>query len=75
MVELGLVKAWRAAIFVVLAAAACSACGAPKAEDPHSVLRTYAKALDEGRAEDAYRMLSEEARRGISLEAFRRKRG
>jgi hypothetical protein len=50
----------------------CSACGPSKAEDPHSVLRSYAHALDEGRAEDAYRMLSEEARRGISLEAFRR---
>ncbi|HVH45522.1 MAG TPA: hypothetical protein VM925_24380 [Labilithrix sp.] len=48
------------------------ACGGPRAEDPHSVLRSYSRALDEGRAEDAYRMLSEEARRGISLEAFRR---
>lgn len=49
-----------------------AACGGPRAEDPHSVLRSYARALDEGRAEDAYRMLSEEARRGVSLEAFRR---
>ena len=47
-------------------------CGAPRAEDPHSVLRAYARALDEGRADEAYRMLSEEARRGISLDAFRR---
>jgi hypothetical protein len=64
----------KAAIALLLvASAACSAaCAAPKAEDPHSVLRAYARALDEGRAEDAYRMLSEEARRGISLEAFRR---
>lgn len=53
-------------------ALAVSACGSPKAEDPHSVLRAYALALDEGRADDAYRMLSEEARRGISIEAFRR---
>src|SRR5688500_16287105 len=53
-------------------AIACGACGRSRAEDPHSVLRTYARALEEGRAEDAYRMLSEEARRGISLEAFRR---
>lgn len=51
---------------------ACAACGAPRAEDPQSALRSYARALDEGRAEDAYRMLSEEARRGIALEAFRR---
>src|SRR3954470_10242108 len=53
-------------------AVALAACGSPKAEDPHSVLRTYSRALEEGRADDAYRMLSEEARRGISLEAFRR---
>ncbi len=53
--------------------AICSAgCSAPRAEDPQSILRSYSRALEEGRAEDAYRMLSEEARRGISLEAFRR---
>jgi hypothetical protein len=51
---------------------ACAACGGAKAEDPGSVLRAYSRALEEGRADDAYRMLSEEARRGISLEAFRR---
>lgn len=51
---------------------ALGACASPRAEDPHSVLRSYSRALDEGRAEDAYRMLSEEARRGVSLEAFRR---
>jgi hypothetical protein len=50
----------------------CAACPAPRAEDPQSVLRAYSRALEEGRAEDAYRMLSEEARRGISFEAFRR---
>lgn len=53
-------------------ACALVACGSPKAEDPGSVLRSYARALDEGRADDAYRMLSEEARRGISIDAFRR---
>jgi hypothetical protein len=41
-------------------------------QDPEGVLHAYARALDEGRAEDAYRMLSDEAKRGISLEAFRR---
>ncbi|HWF84598.1 MAG TPA: hypothetical protein VG222_07125 [Vicinamibacterales bacterium] len=40
--------------------------------EPQSVLHGYARALEEGRADDAYRMLSDEARRGISLEAFRR---
>src|SRR6185369_9519187 len=48
------------------------ACSGGRAEDPHSVLRAYSHALEEGRADDAYRMLSEEARRGVSLEAFRR---
>lgn len=36
------------------------------------MLRSYSRALEEGRADDAYRMLSEDARRGVSLEAFRR---
>ncbi|MDP9152082.1 MAG: hypothetical protein M3O36_19330, partial [Myxococcota bacterium] len=40
--------------------------------DPQAALRAYARALEDGRAEDAYRLLSDEARRGISLEAFRR---
>lgn len=59
-------------MFVVSVALACAACAGAKAEDPQSVLRAYSHALEEGRADDAYRMLSEEARRGISLEAFRR---
>ena len=46
--------------------------GQKPAEDPQSTLRAYARALEDGRADDAYRMLSDEARRGISLEAFRR---
>lgn len=62
---------WRVS-FVLAFALACAACGASRAEDPHSVLRAYSVALEEGRAEDAYRMLSEEARRGTSLEAFKR---
>lgn len=46
--------------------------GGPSATQPNEALRAYARALDERRIEDAYRMLSEEARRGLSLEAFRR---
>jgi hypothetical protein len=46
--------------------------GGQPAKDPSSVLRAYAAALEEGRADDAYRMLSDDARRGTSLEAFRR---
>jgi hypothetical protein len=41
-------------------------------DDPHSVLRAYARALNDGQPDDAYVLLSDEARRGISLEAFRR---
>ncbi len=52
-------------------AAGCGA-GQHPGGDPQSALHAYAHALEEGRAEDAYRLLSDEARRGISLEAFRR---
>ena len=58
---------------LAIAIAACTAgCAGQRAEDPQSILRAYSHALEEGRSEDAYRMLSDEARRGISLEAFRR---
>jgi len=50
----------------------CAACLSARAGDPQSVLVSYARALEDGRADDAYRYLSDEARRGISLEAFRR---
>jgi|CXWL01.1.fsa_nt_gi hypothetical protein len=63
---------FKAAWLTLVLGIVCAACTGPKAEDPHSVLRSYSRALEEGRAEDAYRMLSDEARRGISLEAFRR---
>lgn len=57
---------------LVFAALAVSGCAASHAEDPQSVLRSYAHALEEGRSDDAYRLLSDDARRGVSLEAFRR---
>jgi len=47
-------------------------CAGANAEDPQSVLRAYARALEDGRSDDAYRLLSDDARRGVSLEAFRR---
>ena len=61
----------KVAIALVISAV-LGACGGSSAEDPQSVLRSYARALEEGRADDAYRMLSDDARRGISPEAFRR---
>lgn len=68
-------EAMRIAAALVLGALATAACGGaqrPGGDDPQSVLRAYARALEEGRADEAYRLLSDEARRGISLEAFRR---
>lgn len=41
-------------------------------QGPSDTLRTYSRALDDGRADDAYKLLSSEARRSISLDAFRR---
>jgi hypothetical protein len=61
----------RCAIALVLGSSA-SACAAPSTNDPVSALHGYARALQESRADEAYRYLSDEARRGISLEAFRR---
>jgi hypothetical protein len=55
-----------------LLASLCACGGGRYAADPETVLHAYARALEEGRAEAAYRMLSDEARRGASFEAFRR---
>ena len=59
-------------VLLAVFATACAACASQQATDPASVLRAYARALEDSRADDAYRLLSDEARRGISLEAFRR---
>jgi len=67
--------AWLPLVVATSLASVASACGGaqhPGGDDPQSVLRSYARALEEGRADDAYRLLSDEARRGISVEAFRR---
>jgi hypothetical protein len=41
-------------------------------QGPNDTLRSYAEALEQGRADDAYRLLSDDAKRGMSLDAFRR---
>ncbi len=58
----------------IVAAVACFGCSAnaKPARGPTETLRSYAQALDQGRVEDAYAMLSNEAKREMSLEAFRR---
>lgn len=50
-----------------------SGCHGPQgSEGPSEALRAYARALEQGRADDAYRHLSNDAKRSVSLEAFRR---
>jgi len=53
---------------------ALAACGGPAGgtQGPGASLRAYSKALSEGRSDDAYRLLSNDAKRSVSLEAFRR---
>jgi hypothetical protein len=51
--------------------AACSS-SAIVQQGPSDTLRAYAGALEQGRVDDAYRLLSDEAKRNMSLEAFRR---
>lgn len=41
-------------------------------QGPNDTLRAYSHALDDGRADDAYKLLSSEAKRSIPLDAFRR---
>ncbi len=54
-------------VALAVASAACFGAGT----DPQSTLLTYARALEDGRAEDAYRLLSDDARRGMSFAAFK----
>jgi hypothetical protein len=51
---------------------ALSGCVSAVQQGPSDTLRTYSEALEQGRVDDAYRMLSDEAKRSMSLEAFRR---
>ncbi len=67
------VHAWLLVAALASALIACvSGCIGLRTDDPGGVLHAYARALEEGRADDAYRMLSDDARRGLSLDAFRR---
>ncbi len=56
---------------IIAALAGCAGSqSAPK--DPSEALRAYATALEQGKVDAAYAMLSDEARREVSLDAFRR---
>src|SRR5512140_3619258 len=59
----------RLALPLVLALTACSSV---VQQGPSDTLRAYAQALSQGRVDDAYHLLSDEAKRSMSLEAFRR---
>jgi hypothetical protein len=61
--------------FTLVFVASISAVGCRSAaltQGPSDTLRSYSRALDDGRADDAYKLLSSEARRSISPDAFRR---
>ncbi len=54
-------------------AASSAACSSTLVQQgPSDTLRAYAQALEQGRVDDAYRLLSDEAKRSLSLDAFRR---
>lgn len=69
-------KALRSALAlpILLSALILSGCtgAALVQQGPSDTLRSYALALEQGRVDDAYRLLSDEAKRSMSLEAFRR---
>lgn len=56
----------------VAAASALSCSSSTYEQGPNDALRGYARALEEGRVDDAYGFLSDDAKRSMSLEAFRR---
>jgi hypothetical protein len=55
---------------LVVVAVASAACAAHNAQNPRAVLHDYGQALAEGRAEDAYGMLSREAQQTMNPAAF-----
>jgi hypothetical protein len=59
---------------IALSAALLVACSsnAVVQQGPSDTLRAYAQALEQGRVDEAYRLLSDEAKRSMSLDAFRR---
>jgi len=65
------VARWRSG-FALGLAALVAACAGGASLDPESTLHAYARALEDGRAADAYRLLGDEARRGMSFETFKK---
>src|SRR3954468_4099390 len=65
-------RAVKAAAILLPAALSLAACSSIVQQGPSDTLRAYAQALEQGRVDDAYHLLSDEAKRSMSLEAFRR---
>ena len=64
-------KRLRALVLLVMVGAACG----PRSSGPSgptATLRAYADALSNGKADVAYDLLSDDAKRSVSREAFRR---
>lgn len=59
-------------LVATLALAFASGCGGGLSQGPSDTLRAYSRALEAKDVDAAYRLLSDEARRSISLEAFRK---
>lgn len=61
-------------LFCLFSAVLLLACGSQAAvqQGPSETLRAYSQALEQGRVDDAYRLLSDEAKQQMSLDAFRR---
>ena len=70
VLALGLAAPFTVGAVGMVGALGCGA--APMQQGPSDALRSYARALEEGRVDDAYKLLSDDARRSVSLEAFRR---
>ena len=58
------------ALTLAMSFGACHAASPPK--DPTETLRAYAEALEAGRVDEAYGLLSDDAKRDVSLDAYRR---
>ncbi len=58
------------ALVFAVAAAGCG--GSQAAKGPRETLDAYARALDQGRVQEAYALLSDEAKKSIPFEAFQR---
>jgi hypothetical protein len=62
----------RVSLPIALLLATLTGCSAGVPDAPSATLRAYARALEDKRVDDAYALLSDEAKRSIPLDSFRR---